>query len=172
MARARSSGGHEGHQSALMTDANKCVCDRCNGTKFHVNVELDANTDMDARANCYAGLGTNAGGPAINVLKMQCTQCGLDQGRAVLIVDKIKTVAGQVLTMEHLDSSVENNLAGFYCVITDTASPTDPWKYMTIVSNTAAAPTLITVSETPNADADEEYIIIMNFKPAALTVNP
>jgi len=172
MARARASGGHEGTQSTLMTDANKCVCDRCGGTEFHINVELDANTDMDARANCYAGLGTNVGGIAMNVLKTQCVQCGLDQGRAILIIDKIKTVAAKVLTMEHLDSSSADNLAGFYAIITDTASPTDPWKYMTIVSNTAAAPTLITVSETPNADVDEDYICIMNFKPAALTVNP
>ena len=93
MARARSSGGHEGTTSALMTDANKAVCDRCCCTAFHINVELDANTDMDARANCYDELGTNAGGPAINVLKTQCIQCGLDQGRAVIIIDKVKSVS-------------------------------------------------------------------------------
>ena len=179
MARTRSSGGHEGTQSTLMTDANKCVCDRCGGTEFHINVELDANTDLPPTADCYIVLGSNVGGIAMNVLKMQCVQCGLDQGRAVLIIDKIKDVTVKALTMEHLDcksvvsgGTGADNLAGYYCVITDTSSPTDAWKYMTIVSNTEASPTVITVSETPNADADEEYIIIMNFKPAALTVNP
>lgn len=178
MSRARTSGGHEGTQSTLMTDANKCVCDRCGGTEFHINVELDANTDIPEPADCYIGLGTNAGGIAMNVLKTQCVQCGLDQGRAVFILDRVKSVAGAALTMEHLDcisvvggGTGANNLAGYYMIVLGETG-TDLHKYMLINSNTVGTPTVITVNETPNGDIDEELVLIMNFKPAALTVVP
>ncbi len=66
-------------------------------------------------------------------------------------VDAVASVSGDVLTMTNLDRTVANDLAGWYVVASGDATDQEG-NYLTIESNTAAAPTLITCTTTPNAN--------------------
>ena len=63
--------------------------------------------------------------------------------------DTVASVDGETITMTALNSSVANDLAGQYvigCVGEQSGN------YLTILSNTAASPTVITATSTPNAN--------------------
>lgn len=66
-------------------------------------------------------------------------------------VDAIAAVNGDVFTMTNLDRTIDNDLAGWYVVGCGDATHREG-QTKVILSNTAAAPTLITVTVTPNAD--------------------
>jgi len=66
-------------------------------------------------------------------------------------VDAVAIVAGSVLTMTNLNRSTFNDLKGWYVVACGDATDQEG-AYLTILSNTAASPTLITTTTVPNAN--------------------
>lgn len=76
-------------------------------------------------------------------------------------VDVIESIAGDALTMTNLDMSAvaANTLAGWY-VVGNGAAPYGYNQYLTILSNTAANPTVITCTTTPNAGWDDDSVSI------------
>lgn len=66
-------------------------------------------------------------------------------------VDAVASVAGDSLTMTNLNRTIANDLAGMYVVACGDATHQEG-AYLTILSNTAASPTVITCTTTPNAN--------------------
>jgi hypothetical protein len=156
MARARSSGGHEGTQFNHITDANKRVCERCGGTEFCIlAAHADPNSSLDTTAaSTFADYAITCTGGNINGTVYGCMQCGQEQ--ADFWVIDVGASTGAAITMTNLDASVANGLAGCYVIVDD---GTDAGKYYIIASNTAAAPTVITVTVATNNDEDGTMVI-------------
>jgi hypothetical protein len=66
-------------------------------------------------------------------------------------VDTVAAVNGDVLTMTGLNSSVVDEFAGWYVVACGDATDQEG-AYLTILSSSAASPTLLTCTTTPNAN--------------------
>lgn len=80
-------------------------------------------------------------------------------GEAGTKYDTISAVAGDTVTMTNLNSAVANDLAGEYIVSQGDATHREG-EYLTILSNTAASPTVITCTTTPNADWADDKVSI------------
>lgn len=156
MARARSSGGHEGVQGALVTDAAKRTCYYCGGTEFMIKNAADDINDVDARCNAATAYIT-ATGSVITGRVYICAQCGREDADLLFIIDTCAGIAAAAVTMTNLDASVANGLAGYKLI---PLGGTDVLKEFTISSNTAATPTVITVSVAPNADTNGELVLV------------
>lgn len=141
----------------ILTDALKEVCEHCNGVEFMFSMTFD---DINDVAGELKALGITCTGGIISGLVVMCARCGHEQTRLAFILDKIKVVAAAAITMEHLDSSIINNLAGYFVIA---LGGTDAMKVFTVASNTVAAPTVITLTVAPNADTDEQYVLITQF---------
>ena len=78
-------------------------------------------------------------------------------------LDVIASIAGSALTMTNLDLSAvaANTLAGKY-IVGSGAAPYGYNLYLTIASNTAANPTVITTVEVPNANWDDDSVCIVD----------
>jgi hypothetical protein len=76
-------------------------------------------------------------------------------------VDAVAAVNGSTLTMTNLDESAQaaNRLAGWYVVASGDATH-EEGNYLTIASNTAANPTVITCTTAPNADWADDNVSI------------
>lgn len=142
----------EGAIGAILTDVLKEVCENCNGVEFMFSLTFDDVNDVKGD---LADLGITCTGGIICGLVLMCAQCGHEQTRLAWIAD-IAASDGTALTMTNLDSSVANNLAGYFAIC---LVGTDVGKVFTIASNTAAAPTVITTSVAPNLDADGYFLI-------------
>ena len=68
-----------------------------------------------------------------------------------LYVDLINAVAGDTITMTLLNRAKADDLKGWYLVACGDA-PNQEGAYLTVLSNTAASPTVITCTTTPNAN--------------------
>ena len=156
----------EGPVSALVTDAMKIQCDKCNGVKFSISSTFDNINDVASAAESAIGI-SNAGGEDIQGTVLLCLQCGVQQIGHVSIFDIAAGAAGAARTMTNLVSTIANNLAGWYMVYLDAAG-TDTGLYSTIASNTAADPTVITVSIATNND-EAGYYWITNWLPVGFT---
>lgn len=142
----------EGAIGAILTDVLKDVCEHCNGSEFMFSLTFD---DVNHVKGELASLGITCAGGIICGLVLMCAQCGHEQTRLAWILD-VAASNGTTLTMTNLDSSVANNLAGYFAIC---LAGTDVGKVFTIATNTAAAPTVITPSVAPNADADGYFLI-------------
>ena len=78
------------------------------------------------------------------------------------MLDVIASIAGSALTMTSLDLSAvaANTLAGYY-IVGNGGAPYGYNQYLTIASNTAANPTVITTTTVPNAGWDDDSVSIM-----------
>lgn len=142
----------EGAIGKILTDVLKNVCEHCNGVEFMLSLTFDDINDVDGD---LSSLGITCTGGVICGLVLMCAQCGHEQTRLAFILD-VAASDGTALTMTNLDSSVANNLAGYFAIC---LAGTDVGKVFTITTNTAAAPTVITPSVAPNLDADGYFLI-------------
>jgi hypothetical protein len=156
MARARWSGGHEGIASAVVTDLSKRVCQYCGGTRFMIKDDCDDINDSHHHSEASAYYITATGGVISGRIYL-CDQCGQENVEIMMILDTCAGVAGAAITMTNLDASTANGLAGCYVI---PLGGTDARKKFTISSNTAAAPTVITLSVAPNADTNGEVCLV------------
>jgi len=76
-------------------------------------------------------------------------------------VDTVASISGDALTMTGLDLSAgtANDLAGWYVVGSGDATHQEG-TYLTILSNTAANPTVITCTTTPGANWDDDNVSV------------
>lgn len=74
-------------------------------------------------------------------------------------VDTVDSVDGYTLTMTNLNSSTANNLAGMYVV---GVSGDQKGATLTIASNTAASPTVITCTTEPNANWAADVVSVQD----------
>jgi hypothetical protein len=167
MARARSSGGHEGHVSTEVTDALKEICPRCGGTEFMLRTSfMDANSATEGCVDFKALLITAAGGDLICQIAL-CAQCGYTWVPVWFICD-VGASNGTTITMTNLDqASTADLLAGCYMIYLG-SDANDAGEYFIISTNTAAAPTVITPTVAPHADSDG-YYLITNKLPTGMT---
>lgn len=161
MARARASGGHEGPQFNHITDTNKRICERCGGTAFCIlSSHADPNSNLDTTsASTFADYAITATGNHINGTVYGCLQCGQEQ--ADFWITDTGAATGTAITLTDVDASGADGLEGCYLICHD---GTDAKKYYTISSNTAASPTVCTVSVSTNDDEDGTYVLT-NVKP-------
>lgn len=167
MARARSSGGHEGHVSTEVTDVLKEVCPRCGGTEYYLRTSfMDANAATEGCVDFKALLLTASGSDFLCQIAL-CESCGYTWVPFWMITD-VGTSDGAAITMANLDQATTANLmAGLYMIYVG-SDANDTQEYFTISTNTAAAPTVITPSVAPHADSDGVYIIT-NKLPTGMT---
>ena len=156
----------EGPVSALVTDAMKVQCDKCNGVKFSISSTFDNINNVASAVESALGL-TNVGVEDIQGTVLLCLQCGVQQIGHVSIFDIAAGAAAAAITMTNLVSTSANNLAGWYMVYLDAAG-TDTGKYSVIASNTAADPTVITVTVATN-NTEVGYYWITNWLPLGFT---
>jgi hypothetical protein len=168
MARARSSGAHEGTQSTHVTDSNKIVCNRCGGVEFHVSSTLDEGDDITEDTTHAALYLTNAGNYDTLALVGQCVQCGVEQVLWFLMFDIASAAAGAAVTMtDMVQTSAANLAAGLYAIYLDAAG-TDTGLYYTVASNTKADPTVLTMTVATNND-EAGFWCITNLAPTGWT---
>lgn len=149
----------------ILTDALKEVCEHCNGVEFMFSMTFD---DVNDVAGELAALGITAAGATICGIVFMCARCGHEQTRLAWILD-VGASDGTAITMTHLDSTVANNLAGFYMIYIG-ADANDLEEVFVVNTNTAAAPTVITPVVAPHLDSDGFYIITQfktEYTPAA-----
>jgi hypothetical protein len=153
----------EGAVHALLTDATKIHCEECNGTTFQVSWQLDENTDLPATA-ATALLWENStpSGAQGNMqtIVMLC-QCGKILGKLAWCIDTCSACATPAVTTTHIAAAAANGLTGLYLT---PLGGTDAGSHFTISSNTAADPTVITLSTAINNDTATELILISSFK--------
>jgi len=165
MVHSRTSGGHEGHKSAHVTDATKVTCPYCGGTQFMLCTTMDDPNDITGDTTFAALLLTIAGGSFQGFVAL-CKQCGHEHCPLWYCTD-VAASNGTTLTMTNLDQATTANLmVGLYLI---PCVGTDVGKYFIVSTNTAAAPTVITPTVAPNADGDGIWIIT-NILPLGLTV--
>ena len=156
----------EGPVSTLVIDSAKHLCWRCNGAKFYYSKTIDDFNDVPEDPNVAIWAVTITGG-SIQAEVLLCVQCGAQNIGNWFITDQIAAAAAAVFDMTNLDASVANGLAGLYLVYLDDQG-TDTGLYYTIASNTAAGPTIITVSIATNND-ELGGCFITRFLPVGLT---
>ena len=77
-------------------------------------------------------------------------------------VDAVAAVNGDTLTMTALNRTGVNDLAGWYVVACGDATDQEG-AYLTILSNTAASPTVITCTTTPNANWAADNVSVQQY---------
>ena len=76
-----------------------------------------------------------------------------------LFIDAVAAVNGDALTMTGLNRTKTDDLAGWYVIGCGDATHR-PGQILTILSNTAASPTVITCTSTPNADWADDNVSV------------
>ena len=156
----------EGITSSHVPDSTKICCPRCNSTLLYLSSTLDDPNDITRDLDFAALLITFASGKSCQGLVALCHNCGNEFVPFWYLLDVVDS-NGTTLTMTNLDQATTANLlAGVYMIC---LAGTDVGKYFIVGTNTAAAPTVITTTVAPNADADG-YFIITNILPVGFTV--
>jgi len=154
----------EGPVSDHVPDSTKIVCPRCNSSSFQISSTLDDPNDI-TEDEVFAALLLSITGGSIQGLVALC-HCGNEFVPYWRLQDVGTTAVGGVVTMTNLDQATTANLmAGLYAI---PCVGSDVGKYFVIASNTAVAPTVITMTVAPNADSDGLWIIT-NILPVGLT---
>ena len=148
----------EGPVNKLLTDANKMQCEFCNGSTFQVGDLCDENTDFPTVCRCY-DMEHDAGYDKI-VIPFLC-QCGKISGKLLYVYDVCTARGLSSFTGTNLDAAVANSLKGSFLIV---LGGTDKDKWFPITANSAADPTVLTVTGTPNLDAIGEGFIVSDFK--------
>ena len=148
----------EGAVNVLLTDANKIQCEFCNGTTFQVGDLGDENTDFPADNRVYDTEHT-AGYDKI-AIPFLC-QCGRVSGKLLYVYDVCTARGLSTFTGTNLDAAVADSLKGYFLIV---LGGTDKDKWFPITANSAASPTVLTVTGTPHLDAITEGFIVSAFK--------
>ncbi|MCP3685850.1 MAG: hypothetical protein GY861_24640 [bacterium] len=155
-----------GTQGTYVLDSNKFVCPNCNGTFFQISQTFDEEDDINS-PNVTALTVTNAGTTDTLAVPVLCQSCGEEQASLVMMFDICAGAAAAAITMTNMVETSANSLAGWYAIYLDAAG-TDTGLYYTIASNTAADPTVITLSVATNND-EVGYWLILNWLPVGWT---
>lgn len=154
----------EGPVSKHVPDSTKIVCPRCNSSNFQLSSTLDDPNDI-VKDEVFKALLLTITGGSIQGLVALC-HCGNEFVPLWYLLDVGTAAVGGVITMTNLDQATTADLmAGLYAI---PMVGTDVGKYFIVASNTAAAPTVITMTVAPNADSDGIWMIT-NILPLGLT---
>lgn len=152
----------EGPVNALLTDLNKYQCEFCNGTTFQLGDQMDENTDFPTDTKAYLWENSTPTAPYANMqtIPLLC-QCGRVVGALAFCLDVCTARAASSITGTHIAAAVANGLAGLNVVV---LGGTDAGVSFPISANSAADPTVMTITGTPNANAVGEMILLTSFK--------
>jgi len=157
----------EGPVSALVVDSAKLQCPVCNTTQCQLTgTMVDPNSIADATNVTFAALDITAAGTPIMGLVALCRN-GHEWTPFWYLLD-VAAATGAALVMVHLDAGSANTLAGLYA-IPCTGTLAAAFKYDTIASHTAAAPTTITL-DTGSDNTEDGNWIITNILPFGWTL--
>ena len=156
----------EGPVSTHVTDATKLQCPVCGGSKIYLSSLMDDGNDITTDTRFAALYVTITGGNICGLVGL-CVQCGKEWVPMWYILDIATGAAAAAVTMTNLDASVANGLTGAYAIYLDAAG-TDTGLYYVVASNTAAPPTVITMTIATNND-EVGYWMITNILPLGLT---
>ena len=156
----------EGAESAIVTDSVKKRCDYCGGTQFFISTTFDNMNDVTGSDEASLGI-TNVGNEDIQAQPLLCKQCGHQNCGVVLIFDIASGAVGTAVTFTNLVSTVADNLEGWYAIYLDAAG-TDTGKYYVVDSNTAANPSVLTMTIATNNN-EAGYWCITNQLPVGFT---
>lgn len=153
----------EGPAHSLLPDNKKHVCEFCNGSLFQlVDTDADENTDLPADTKAYLWENNTPTGAEGNMqtLKLLST-CGKISGKLIWCLDTVTARGAGSITGTHIAAAVANGLAGLYVTV---LGGTDAGVSFPISANSAADPTVMTITGTPNADAVGELILLSSWK--------
>jgi len=152
----------EGVVHALLTDLNKVQCEFCNGTKFQLGDQMDENTDFPVDTKAYLWENSTPTAPYANLqtIPLLCN-CGKIMGLLAFGLDVCTARGASSITGTHIAAVVANGLAGLNVVV---LGGTDAGVSFPISANSAADPTIMTITGTPNANAVGEMILLTSFK--------
>ena len=157
-------GNQEGAIHSLLADSNKIRCERCYGTQFYVGgPATDENTDLPAQTDAYAWENSAPTLPHgnMNTVVMMCSQCGFLMGKLAFCFDVCSAMTTPAVTATHIAGVAANGLAGLYVT---PLGGTSAGVSFVIASNTAADPTVITVTGAINDNTATEIILISSWK--------
>ena len=155
----------QGTESEHVIDSTKIVCSYCGSPELMLSTLMDDPNDITEDTDFAALLLTITGGSFQGLVGL-CPNCGHEQVPFWYCLDVGDTAVGGAVTMTNLDQATTADLmAGLYAI---PMVGTDVGKYFTIATNTAVAPTVITMTVAPNADSDGIWMIT-NVLPFGLT---
>ena len=146
----------EGQESTHVLDAAKLTCPYCGGPEVMLS-SLMADPNHIADTVYEAHYITYTGNTCQGLVGL-CAQCGHEWVPFWYILDAVTNATAAAITMTHLDASILNGLTGCYAIYLDAAG-TDTGLYYTISTNTAAPPTVITLSIATNNNETGMWMI-------------
>lgn len=162
----------EGPESSHVTDATKMSCPNCGGVKIMLSNLMDDPIDITGDTR-FAALMIESDDPIMGLVGL-CVQCGHEWVPIWYTIDTIDT-DGTAMTCTAFNTdrndgsganATTNLCAGLYliCFVDGNA---DEGKYVTIATNTAADPAILTANAHTNT-ADGIWLIT-NVLPLGLT---
>ena len=158
----------EGNESSHVVDAAKYLCPYCGGTEFQISKTLDEADDITEDTVHAALKLTNAGAYDTLGLVVLCSGCGHESVPWWIMLDISTGAAGAAVTMTDMVQATTANLAnGLYALYLDAAG-TDTGLYYTVTTNTAADPTVLTMTIATNNN-ETGFWLITNLAPTGWT---
>lgn len=153
---------NEGVINALLTDANKIICDHCQGTTFQIGFQMDENINLPSHTKAYAWEDsdpTNIQGNMYTAVLL--CQCGQITGKLVFCLDVCLARGSNSITGTAIKAAVANSLVGLYITL---LGGDDVGTQYEITANSLADPTVMTIVGTPAANTATELILLSSFK--------
>ena len=153
----------EGPAHSLLPDNKKHVCEFCNGSLFQlVDNEADENTDLPTDTKAYLWENSTPTAPFANMqtLKLLST-CGKISGKLIFCLDMCTARGASSITGTHIAAAVANGLAGLYVTVLGAVSAGISYP---ISANSAADPTVMTITGTPDVLSIGEMILLSSWK--------
>ena len=154
----------QGTESEHVIDSTKIVCSYCGSPELMLSTLMDDPNDITEDTDFAALLLTITGGSFQGLVGL-CPNCGHEQVPFWYFLD-VGAATGAAVVMTNLDQATTANLlAGLYAI---PMVGTDAGLYYVVASNTAAAPTTLTMTIATNDDEDGLWMIT-NVLPFGLT---
>ena len=158
----------EGAESDHVLDAAKYRCPFCGGVKFMISTTLDEADDIIEDTVHAALLLTNAGSYDTLGLVVLCDSCGHESVPWWLMFDIATGAAAAAVTMTDMVQATTTDLAkGLYALYLSSAG-TDTGLYYEVTTNTAADPTVLTMTIATNNN-ETGFWCITNLAPTGWT---
>lgn len=159
----------EGAESVHVTDSAKYQCPYCDGVQFMISTTLDEADDITEDTVHADLLLTNAGNYDTLGLVVLCTQCGRESVPWWIMLDICTGVATKAVTMTNMVQATTADLAeGLYAIPLDNDG-TDVGLYYIVATNTAADPTVLTMTIASADDSEKGFWLITNLAPTGWT---
>jgi len=159
----------EGAESTHVQDSTKYKCPNCQGVSFMISTTLDEADDI-LQDTVHAALKlTNAGSYDTLGLVVRCDQCGHESVPWWIMLDVVSGVVGAAFTMTDMVQATTADLAaGLYCIPLDNDG-TDIGKYFIVTTNTAADPTVLTMTVASGDNSEVGFMLLTNLLPVGWT---